>query len=209
MTNCGPGQPVATNGKLSIPEGDFKAYLFDCDGTIVNSMPLHHYAWTQTLAHWNCEYPEELFYQWGGLPISEIAQRLSEMYSLDLPIEEICHRKESLYYENLARLEGIPEVIEQIELQHGHIPFAVVSGGRRITVEASLRTLGLLDKFDTLVCAGDYTRSKPNGEPFLIAAQRLGVAPESCLVFEDTQLGVDAAIDAGMSWVRVEPPLRP
>jgi beta-phosphoglucomutase-like phosphatase (HAD superfamily) len=206
MTKCGPGQPIESSGKLSIPEGDFKAYLFDCDGTIVNSMPLHHYAWKQTLAAWNCEYPEELFYQWGGLPISEIAQRLSEMYSIDLPIEEICDRKESLYYENLARLEGIPEVIEQIELQHGRIPFAVVSGGRRNTVEASLRTLGLLDKFDTLVCAGDYTRSKPNGEPFLIAAQRLGVPPASCLVFEDTQLGVDAAIDAGMSWVRVAAP---
>jgi HAD superfamily hydrolase (TIGR01509 family) len=70
----------------------------------------------------------------------------------------------------------------------------------------SLETLGLLDRFDTLVCAGDYTRSKPDPEPFLIAAERLGIAPPDCLVFEDTDMGVDAAKAAGMGWVRVPQP---
>jgi HAD superfamily hydrolase (TIGR01509 family) len=73
-------------------------------------------------------------------------------------------------------------------------------------VEASLRALNLLEKFDILVCAGDYVKSKPDPEPFLVAAQRLGVTPENCLVFEDTQLGIEAAISAGMAWVRVPLP---
>jgi HAD superfamily hydrolase (TIGR01509 family) len=73
-------------------------------------------------------------------------------------------------------------------------------------VQASLRAIGLLQKFQTFVCAGDYVKSKPDPEAFLMAAQRLGVSPESCLVFEDTQMGVDAAKAAGMAWVRVPPP---
>jgi HAD superfamily hydrolase (TIGR01509 family) len=81
-----------------------------------------------------------------------------------------------------------------------------VSGSERASVQASLRAIGLLQKFQTLVCAGEYVRSKPDPEAFLMAAQRLGVSPESCLVFEDTQMGVDAAKAAGMAWVRVPPP---
>jgi HAD superfamily hydrolase (TIGR01509 family) len=73
-------------------------------------------------------------------------------------------------------------------------------------VVASLESLGILDRFDTLVCAGDYEKSKPDPEPFLLAAQRLGVAPEECLVFEDTEMGVQAATAAGMASVKVPPP---
>jgi HAD superfamily hydrolase (TIGR01509 family) len=93
-----------------------------------------------------------------------------------------------------------------MELQRGRIPFAVVSGSTRDSVEASLRAIGLLDRFEVLVCAGDYTKSKPDPEPFLIAAKQLGVSPRNCLVFEDTQMGVDAATAAGMASVRVPPP---
>ena len=80
---------------------------------------------------------------------------------------------------------------------------AVVSGSTRESVEASLATLGLLDKFDALVCAGDYKNGKPDPEPFLLAAGRLGVAPENCLVFEDADLGIEAARAAGMASVKV------
>ena len=99
-----------------------------------------------------------------------------------------------------------PEVLEHIHHQHRRIPFAVVSGSTRDSVEASLHAIGLLDRFDALVCGGDYTKSKPDPEPFLVAAQRLGVAAEACLVFEDTQMGIDAARAAGMSSVRVAAP---
>jgi len=103
-------------------------------------------------------------------------------------------------------LKAVPEVVEHIEAQHGRIPFAVVSGGTRESVTASLGSLKLLDRFETLVCAEDYVKSKPDPEAFLLAAARLGVAPSGCLVFEDTDLGIQAATAAGMASVKVPPP---
>ena len=192
--------------KLKLPEGTFGAYLFDCDGTIADSMPLHYIAWKKALSEQNCPFDEELFYEWGGMPIAEIISTLNKKHGLKMPVEKVAERKESIYYELLPELKVVPEVLEHIEAQHGRIPFAVVSGSTRESVTASLATLKLLDRFDAMVCAGDYTKSKPDPEPFLLAAERLGVAPEACLVFEDTEMGIQAARAAGMASVRVPPP---
>ena len=151
-------------------------------------------------------YEEKLFYAWGGRPIREIIRLLSEMQGLDLPVEEVAEKKEALYHSLLPQLQGIPEVIEHIDAQHGKIPFAVVSGSRRSSVTASLSALGLLDKFDALVCAEDYKHGKPAPDCFLMGAERLGVAPADCLVFEDTELGIEAATAAGMVSVKVPLP---
>jgi HAD superfamily hydrolase (TIGR01509 family) len=192
--------------KLKLPPGSFGAYLFDCDGTIADSMPLHYLAWKQALGEWNCEFDEELFYAWGGMPVAEIISTLSARNGLNMPVETVSRRKESLYYELLPRLKVVPEVMEHIEDGHGRIPFAVVSGSTRESVTASLASLHLLDRFNTLVCAGDYKESKPDPEGFLLAAARLGVAPETCLVFEDTEMGIQAAKAAGIASVKVPPP---
>jgi beta-phosphoglucomutase family hydrolase len=191
---------------LKLPKGPFKAYLFDCDGTIVDSMPLHYVAWKRILAEWGCEFDEQTFYSWGGMPVTEIIAALNVRNGLAMPVEEVQRRKEALYFEILPELKAVPEVLEHIELSHGHIPFAVVSGSTRESVTKSLEALGILDKFDTLVCAGEYERSKPDPQPFLIAAERLGVAPEDCLVFEDTEMGIQAATAAGMASVKILQP---
>ena len=191
---------------LVLPEGNFKAYLFDCDGTIADSMPLHYKAWKHILDQQGCPFPEEQFYAWGGRPIREILDTLNRLHGLDMPIDEVAATKEEHYYSVISELEAVPEVLEHIHEAHGRVPFAVVSGSTRESVVRSLETLGLLDRFDTLVCAGDYTRSKPDPEPFLLAAERLGIAPADCLVFEDTDMGIDAAKAAGMGWVRVLQP---
>jgi beta-phosphoglucomutase-like phosphatase (HAD superfamily) len=191
---------------LELPAGPFKAYLFDCDGTIVDSMPLHYVAWNRTLAEWNCEFPEDLFYSWGGMPVAEIIATLNRMNNLQMPVETIAKRKEKMYFDNLPQLQAVPEVLEHIHLSHGQIPFAVVSGSTRDSVVASLETLNILDRFETLVCAGDYKNGKPHPEPFLMAAERLGIAPEHCLVFEDTEMGIQSATAAGMASVKVLQP---
>ena len=191
---------------LKLPKGPFKAYLFDCDGTIADSMPLHFIAWTKILSEWNCEFPEDKFYAWGGMPIVDILNTLNKEQGLNMPVPELMVRKEALYFELLHELQPIPEVLEHILESHGRIPFAVVSGSARDSVEKSLETLGILDKFDTLVCAGDYTKGKPDPEPFLLGAQRLGVAPEDCLVFEDTEMGIQSATAAGMASVKILQP---
>jgi HAD superfamily hydrolase (TIGR01509 family) len=191
---------------LTIPHGDFKAYLFDCDGTIVDSMPLHYVAWTKILAEYDCPFPEDQFYGLGGLPVERIFEMLNEQHGLSMPVRETALRKERMFMDLIHTVEGIPETLEHIHAQHGKIPFAVVSGSPRASVVASLETLGLLDKFDVLVCAGEYAHGKPSPEPFLKGAQLLGVAPEDCLVFEDAQPGIEAAKAAGMAYVRVPLP---
>jgi HAD superfamily hydrolase (TIGR01509 family) len=190
--------------KLQLPPGSYEAYLFDCDGTIADSMPLHYIAWNLALGEWRCSFSEELFYAWAGKPPSEIIALLNKRDGLNMPVAEVAERKEQLYYPLLPQLKPIAEVLEHIEREQGRIRFAVVSGSKRDSVVASLTRLGLLNKFEAIVCEGDYLKSKPDPEPFLTAASKLAVAPERCLVFEDSDLGIQAATAAGMDSVKVQ-----
>jgi HAD superfamily hydrolase (TIGR01509 family) len=192
--------------KLKLPPGSFQAYLFDCDGTLADSMPLHYRAWKKALGEWNCDFDEKLFYQWGGMPVTEIISTLNQRHGLNMPVDAVSLRKESLYYQLLPELKPVPEVLEHVEEAYGRIPFAVVSGSTRESVMKSLESLKLLGRFNAMVCAGDYEKSKPDPEAFLLAAKKLGVAPESCLVFEDTEMGIQAAKAAGMASVKVPLP---
>lgn len=180
--------------------------MFDCDGTIADSMPLHYRAWKKALAEWKCEFDEKLFYAWGGMPVAEIVATLNQMQGLQMPVDTVAQRKESLYFEMLPELTAVPEVLEHVEDGHGRMRFAVVSGSTRESVVASLQELKILDRFEVLVCAGEYAKSKPDPEAFLLAAKKLAVAPEFCLVFEDTDMGIQAATAAGMASVKVPPP---
>jgi HAD superfamily hydrolase (TIGR01509 family) len=192
---------------LPLPEGDFKAFLFDCDGTIADSMPLHYIAWDKALREYGCtSFTEDLFYAWGGWPVGDVVSELNRRDGLHIDVQPFAIRKEDIYYSLLDQLVAVPEVLEHIDAAYGKIPFAVVSGSTRESVVKSLTTLGLLDRFDTLVCAGDYAKGKPAPDPFLLAAERLGVPPAKCLVFEDADAGIQSAIAAGMAWVKVPPP---
>jgi HAD superfamily hydrolase (TIGR01509 family) len=193
--------------KLQLPPGDFRAYLFDCDGTIVDSMPLHYIAWKKALAEWGADLDEELFYSWGGKPPVEIIAALNQIYGLQMPVEAVAERKENLYFEQLPQLKPVPEVLEIIEAVRGRIPFAVVSGSTRESIIKSLTMVKMLDWFPVIVGSEDYARSKPAPDVFLAGAARLGVPPETCLVFEDSPIGIEGATAAGMASVRVPNPL--
>src|SRR6185437_8387758 len=130
--------------KLKIPAGAFAAYLFDCDGTIADSMPLHYIAWQKALAEWNCPFDEELFYAWGGRPPADIVSELNRIRGLQMPVEAIVDHKEKFYFELLPKLEPVAEVLEHIDAMHRRIPFAVVSGSTRESVTNSLNAIGLL-----------------------------------------------------------------
>jgi HAD superfamily hydrolase (TIGR01509 family) len=192
--------------KLKLPPGSFGAYLFDCDGTITDSMPLHYIAWTKALGAWNCTFDEDLFYALGGMPTDQIVRLLNERQGLRMPVEAVTQQKEEEFFDLLPQLKVVPEVLEHIEAQHGRIPLAVVSGGSREAVTASLSLVNLLDRFNTLVCSEDYANAKPHPEAYLLAAARLKVPPAACLVFEDTDMGIQAATAAGMPSVKVPPP---
>lgn len=189
--------------KLKLPSGQFKAYLLDCDGTIADSMGLHYVAWSCALGERGCEFSEDLFYALGGMSVAEIIAKLNRERGLKMPVLDVEKRKEELYLESLPQLKAIPEVLEHIDANYGKIPLAVVSGSTRDSVTASLSTLKILHKFNALVCAGDYRKGKPDPEPFLIAAKAVGVEPKDCLVFEDADMGIQAASSAGMASVKV------
>jgi beta-phosphoglucomutase-like phosphatase (HAD superfamily) len=192
--------------QLDLPEGEFAAYLFDCDGTITDSMPAHYRAWTAALDEWGASFPEELFYEWGGRPVAEIIEDLNRQQGLAMPVAAVAERREVLFQRTFGEMTAVPGVLAHIVDGYGRIPLAVVSGSTRESVVASLSALDLLDRFDVLVCAGDYAKPKPDPEAYLMAAGKLGVPAGECLVFEDTTLGVRAATAAGMASVRVPPP---
>lgn len=192
---------------LHIPERPagkpFRAYLFDMDGTVADSMPIHYKAWTQAVGEAGGTFPVHLFYDWAGIPLRRTVEMLNEQFGYAMNVDDVVHRKESLYLERLAEVEPIAAVLEHILAEHGNIPLAIVSGSPRESILRTLTALKLIDRFETLVGAEDYVHGKPSPDPFLVAAQRLKVAPEDCLVFEDADAGIASAEAAGMAWVRV------
>ena len=188
---------------LSLPAGDFRAFIFDCDGTLADNMHLHYEAWSRAMQDFGGTYPEELFYEWGGVPTGDIVRRLNERFGSNLDVEEVVERKEHYYRDSIPQVEPMHEVIAFARACHGKFPLAVASGGHRDLVDRTLRSLGIENLFDAVVTSEDYARGKPAPDPFLKAAEILRVAPERCLVFEDTATGEEAARAAGMACVLV------
>src|SRR3954469_21085256 len=193
---------------LSMPPGEFSAYIFDCDGTLADTMPTHYRAWCDALGPAATKFSEALFYELGGTPTSYIVELLNERYALGLPVAETVSRKEALFLEYSHEVAAIEPVVTVAKQMAGLKPLAVASGGHRRIVMTTLRALGIADLFQAVVCAEDYINGKPSPDPFLEAARQLGVPPEGCLVFEDTSIGIAAAEAAGMKWVLVPPPER-
>ena len=189
--------------ELKLPDGEFAAYLFDLDGTVADSMPVHFIAWTQAIQEHGGQFPEELFYAMGGIPLHRTVELLNERFGSSMHPPTVVERKEALYLTMIDQVQPVAAVLKVIEAAAGQIPFAIVSGSPRDSIARTLQTLGLTHHFPVIVGAEDYTHGKPAPEPFLRAAELLGIAPERCLVFEDADAGVQSARAAGMAVVRV------
>ncbi|MEX2044648.1 MAG: HAD family phosphatase [Opitutus sp.] len=191
--------------KLDIPEGDFAGYIFDLDGTLVDTMPLHFRAWDAAMRSAGLKAPldEELFYSLGGVPTRRVAELIAEHYRLTIDSEAIFHHKEALFAELQADAELIAPVADFARKVAKTRPVAIASGGPRFIVQRSLDLAGLAPLFKVVVSADDVTHGKPAPDMFFLAAERMGVPPTACLVFEDAEPGVRAAEAAGMKWVRV------
>lgn len=193
---------------MQLPDGDFDAYIFDCDGTLADTMPLHYQAWRAVLDECDCEFPEALFYELGGVPTVKIVEILNERHGHTMPVEQTAEKKEKLFIELIPQILPIEPVVAFVHQFAGAKPLAVASGGHTRIVKKTLACLGILEKFDAIIGAEDYLRGKPAPDPFLEAARRLNVAPAKCLVFEDTNTGIEAAKAAGMRYVLVPQPKR-
>lgn len=191
--------------RLDIPEGDFAGYIFDCDGTLVDTMPLHFRAWERTLksAGLQGSLSEDLFYSLGGMPTRKVARVFADHYGLTIDVDRVFHEKEALFLDMQAEMKVIEPVVRFARGLHGRAPMSVASGGPRPVVKKTLELMGLDALFPVIVTPEDVSHGKPSPEMFLLAARRMGVPPERCLVFEDGQPGFEAATAAGMKYVVV------
>lgn len=183
----------------------FRGLIFDCDGTLADTMPLHYRAWVDALAARNAEISEQLFYDLAGVPTTDIIRLLNDRFGYSLDVEEAAAAKEALYEESLHQAPAIQRVVELVHEYHGRYPLAVASGGIRRLVDKTVQSLELTTLFDAICTAEDVERGKPNPDLFLLAAERIGVPPAECIVLEDSELGLEAARRAGMQPVDVRP----
>ncbi len=200
---------MSSVGAIDFPKNGYEAVIFDCDGTLVDSMPAHFDAWCEALASYGAGgiFKEDVFFAMGGRPTKDIVVDLNEEYDLKLDPDAIALAKREAFLEKLGSVEFIEEVADFAKSLRGKIPMAVASGGSRYVVEKTLRLLDCSDWFDEVVTADDVENGKPSPDIFLHAAKLLGVAPEKCLVIEDAPPGVAAAQAAGMAVVTIPMPL--
>jgi len=147
--------------------------------------------------------PRTSDYSWGGRPTKEIIELLNEMQGLFMDPVALSRHKEGLYHTLLPEVREISSVVAFARSMHGKKPLAVASGGGRKAVTGTLEGLGILGLFDAVVTSEDYANGKPAPDPYLTAARLLGVDPSGCLVFEDTEIGRQSAVAAGMECVLV------
>lgn len=180
-----------------------QALIFDCDGTLTDSMPLHYTAWRRTMLQHGIEFDEDRFYALGGVPSHKIVDLLAGERGLQLNGLDVARKKEQAFLEELHQLEAIPPILEIARQHRGAMKMAVASGGFRDIILAQLERVGCLDWWDAIVTAEDTVRHKPEPDVFLEAARRLNVRPEHCRVYEDADLGIEAARRAGMQCVDI------
>ena len=180
-----------------------KAIIFDCDGTLADTMPAHFEAWTAMLSRYDFQLDEDRFYSLGGWPTESIVRLLADESGRTVDVELMTQEKETAYRALLHDVRPIEPVAAVVRAHHGKLPMAVATGAFRSVCEETLEQVGLTGLFNALVSCEDVMRHKPDPDIFLEAARRLGTAPGHCLVFEDTDPGVEAARRAGMAFVDV------
>lgn len=196
--------------QLAIPAGDFAGYIFDLDGTLVDTMPLHYQAWRDTLREFglNRDLDEGLFYSLGGVPAMQVADIFNRHHGTDfdpIGLRDVKEDKFTLLLPSAPLIRPVFEFAQAVARTH---PVSIASGGPREVVLQTLGMRGLAPIFPVVVTANDVEHGKPAPDTFLLAAQKMGVPPGDCLVFEDADLGIQAAEAAGMRWVKITREMR-
>ncbi len=189
-------------------EPHVRGLIFDWDGTILDTMPVHYLAWLDTVRQHNADFPESLFYELAGVPSTSIVEILNEKLGYQLDPQEITDSKEQLFVDHYLTQALLIEPVLNVARQYkGKMPLAVATGGTRPVLSRALAHAGLTDFFDAVVTADEVEHGKPAPDTFLEAARRIGVAPQNCQVFEDSDAGLEGARRAGMVATDVRPVL--
>ena len=197
--------------RVELPEKEYEGYIFDLDGTVVDSMPLHYRAWRQALAEGGAPHeaflPDE-FYAAGGKSAVDVVTMINERYGVSLDPERTAMRKRAIYikFVNDYGVPPIKETVDFIRSLGSDSRIAIATGSALPGAEHTLKSAGIQDLFKVIVTPDDVERGKPFPDMFLLSAELLGVDPSHCVVFEDAEPGINAAIAAKMGYIRVETP---
>ena len=195
---------MANKNKILVPK-EVKGLIFDMDGTLLNSTPVHYTAWLEACKPFGVEFDYNYFITLTGRPVIELSKDLINHFGMDISAIELVETKEQLVEKNLHNITVIKPVFEVVEAFQGKLPMAVGTGASRERANFLLSESGIIDRFDAIVTSNDVSNYKPHPDTFLKAADLIGVAPADCLVFEDGHLGIDAANSAGMAVIDVKP----
>jgi beta-phosphoglucomutase-like phosphatase (HAD superfamily) len=192
--------------EFELPAGDFGGFIFDCDGTLADSMPLYHRSWQRALAAHGAtfEFTWEIFMSRAGMSTALTVEGLNAAYGTALDADGVERMHHAEYLKLIDTVRPIEAIVAVARAYFGKLPMSVASGGTRPLVERTLDLIGARELFPVVVVAADVPRGKPEPDIFLLAAQRMGVSPERCLVFEDGAPGLLAAERAGMKAVLVD-----
>ncbi len=196
---------------LQLPDSPFQALIFDCDGTLVDSMPLHYQAWVASLTHHQAPFAfsEDFFYSKAGVREQDVVKELNLEYGTQIDPDSVADYKAGLFEKMIPQVPVVRPVADFARSMHGRVPMSVASGSEEHIVRGCLTANELLHLFDDIIITPRLVaRGKPAPDMFLLAAERMGVKPQDCLVLEDGQSGIDAAKAAGMNWVFVPRSLR-
>jgi beta-phosphoglucomutase-like phosphatase (HAD superfamily) len=177
---------------------DIKALIFDCDGTLVDSMPLHFKAWQETYEALGREYPHDFVDERKGMPIHEVVNQYNAVYNDNIDVQEFVNERERRVKVRLPNVKAIAPVVDVANKYNGILPMAICSGSMRESVNISIQAIGLAGVFKVILTSDDQFKPKPAPDMFLEAAKRLNINPRYCQVFEDGDLGIQAAKNAGM-----------
>ena len=180
-----------------------KGIIFDCDGTLADTMPLHWRAWQVITQKHKLHFPEDRFYSLGGVPSRDILKMLAEEQGVSIDHIAVAHEKENAYLPLMAEVKPIHAVVDIAHANHGKIPMAVASGGTSVSINQVLEHLKIRHLFDAVVTSEMVKNQKPAPDIFLEAARLIGIEPQFCRGYEDTDLGMQAIRAAGMEAVDV------
>jgi HAD superfamily hydrolase (TIGR01509 family) len=195
-------QPPVLDERIA-PRPPYAALIFDCDGTIANTLPVHFQIWQAVLGKFGAVLAEDWYYERTGLTAAELIAAFNQTFGYTLDEQILEAERQQQFARLIQQVKAIPAVAAIAEANYGTVPMAVASNGQRTVVESTIRAIGLRSLFDTIVTLDDVEFGKPEPDLFLLAAERMGVAPYDCIVYEDSDLGLEAAQRAGMRWIDV------
>lgn len=197
---------------ITFDQTAYEGFIFDCDGTLADTMPLHFQAWSESLERKlgrPSDFTEEMFYRFGGMPARQIIERLNRDYGYGLNVMEFAHEKEMRFVELLPGIGPVQEVVDVLHRLGANAKVAVASGGLTDIVRETLEYIGFKvgpeEAIKHLIGSDQVTHGKPAPDLFLRAAEMLEVDPQRCLVFEDAEPGFLAAKAAGMAYIDIRP----